>query len=367
MLNEQRIIYLNPRDLAPSRRNVRSDPGDLAGLAETIREHGILQPLGVTPDGDGYRVVYGNRRREAAIVVGLDRVPCLLIEQVNEEEAMLRQVLENLQRLDLNDLDKSLAFENMQRAMSEHGLTQAESLEMMAYTLGLSTRQIQRYLRLRQLSPAVQQRIAQGELGVTHGQHLMDVSPRERQEATAELVVEESLSAAELARLVAALERNANIAPRLALERLRRGEHIAIVESKPREPLPQFGGAPAQEAQEAAGEEPYLDDEAGADERKPDPRRALPTDDSPQSDYGYLEPGTRDGNRVRKIHSLDAFMDELQRLTSCLQEGDFQRFLGDDEASTVKVRLAARQLRFLADAVAALVKAGESAKGESNP
>ena len=79
MLEPTQIIYLNPRDLLPSQPSVRSDPGDLAGLAETIREHGILQPLGVTPEDDTSRIVYGNRRRDAAIVVGLDRVPCVLV------------------------------------------------------------------------------------------------------------------------------------------------------------------------------------------------------------------------------------------------------------------------------------------------
>jgi hypothetical protein len=81
MLNERRILYLNPRDLLPSRHNVRSDPGDLAGLAETIREHGILQPLGVQPR-ERYlpRCLWQSARDDAAIVVGLDRVPCLELD-----------------------------------------------------------------------------------------------------------------------------------------------------------------------------------------------------------------------------------------------------------------------------------------------
>ena len=83
MAQDRRIVYINPRDLLPSKDNVRSDPGDLAGLAETIREHGILQPLGVMREGDAYRIIYGNRRRDAAIVVGLDRVPCLVLEDVD--------------------------------------------------------------------------------------------------------------------------------------------------------------------------------------------------------------------------------------------------------------------------------------------
>jgi ParB family transcriptional regulator, chromosome partitioning protein len=364
-MEDVRLIYVNPRDLLPSARNVRSNPGDLAGLAETIREHGVLQPLGVRPEDGAYRIVYGNRRRDAAIVVGLDRVPCIVLGPLDEEGMVVSQVLENMQRLDLNDLDKSRAFEGLLEHLIDEGRTQTEALDEMARTLGLSSRQIQRYLRLRELSPFVQRLIAQGELGVTHAQHLVGIGTARRQEDVATLAVEESLSAAELSRLVAALEHNANIEPRLALEMLRRGERIAVVESRPREPLPQFGPTPIHDA---SADAPWDDDDE-EEGKKSGPGRRSDEDGAartpPQQDrsfggdYGDLEPVTRDGNRVRKIHSLDAFMDELQRLTRCLQDGDFQGFQTSDGAR-VKTRLAARQLRFLADAVAAIAAAGDS-------
>lgn len=376
MATDKRIVYLNPRDLQPSRGNVRSDPGDLAGLAETIREHGILQPLGVVPEGDGHRIVYGNRRRDAAIVVGLDRVPCMVLDDVAAEDTVVQQVLENLQRLDLNDLDKSRAFERIVERVAEGGLSQGEALDAMARTLGLSARQIQRYLRLRQLHPDVQRLIAQGEMGVTHGQHLVDVAPAARQVAVAELVVEESLSAAELSRLCAALGRNINIGPREALEALRRGERIAVIEPHITQAVPRMGTGPApreesdtdlwEDEPEESQARASTDGQPGDDPGFPEPTVGY-RDSRPQGDYGEAtgyggyEPTTRDGNRVRRIHSLDSFMDELQRLTQCVQEGDLQRLLGDDEAGKIKISLAARQLRFLADAVSALAKAANTA------
>lgn len=355
MTRDQHIVYLNPRDLEPSRPSVRSDPGDLAGLAETIREHGVLQPLGVARSAGGYRVIYGNRRRDAAIVVGLDRVPCIVLEGLDDAGALVQQALENLQRLDLNDLDKARAFEGMLAHAMDLGLSQGEALERMARTLGLSARQIQRYLRLRQLAPGVQRLIASGDLGVTHAQHLADLSPAIRQEAVAELAAAEALSAAELARLCAALQRNANIDPHQALAALRRGERIATVEVAPREPLPRLGPAPAETAEPAPWDEE--DDENAGEEDDGaghDLRRALPRHPSHEGDYGHLEPTTRDGNRVRRIHTLDAFMDELQRLTVCVQEGDLQHLIEESESGDLKITLAARQLRFLAEAVAAL-------------
>jgi len=360
--SEIRLLYLNPRDLLPSRSNVRSVPGDLAGLAETIREHGILQPLGVSPEGDTYRVVYGNRRREAAIVVGLDRVPCILVEIKDDDDIVVQQVLENLQRLDLNDLDKSRAFDRLAEHLESQEGSRTDALEAMARTLGLSSRQIQRYLRLQQLSPIVQQLIAQGEMGVTHGQHLVDIKPTDRQEAIAEIVVEESLSAAELSRLCSALMHNANIAPETALEMMRRGERVPMVEAHISESVPHFGPGPGpREPQDAdLGD---IDEES--DDQAP-PWESGPTRefDAPygggqegDGDFAHLQPKTRDGNRVLRIHSLDSFMDELQRLTQCVQDGDLQQFLGEDEAGLVKLGLAARQLKFLSDAVTALAKA----------
>jgi ParB family chromosome partitioning protein len=356
MQNDQQILYLNPRDLLPSRENVRSDPGSLAGLAETIREHGILQPLGVAPEGQAYRVVYGNRRRDAAIVVGLDRVPCVTVQSADPQSVMVQQVLENLQRLDLNDMDKSRAFDRMLQHLAQQGAPQSQALDQMARTLGLSARQIQRYLRLAQLAPAVRQHVASGAIGVTHAQHLVDITPDARQEAVAELVIEESLSAAELARLCAALERNANVAPAAALELLRRGERVPVIESRPVEqvshlaPEPMTQGGAARDWDGDAGDAPPPPWDA------PDQQDGF-TPSRDDRDYGALEPTTQDGNRIRKFHSLDAFVDEVQRLTRCLQEGDLQRLLEQDEASRLKIGLAARQLRFLAEAVGALAQA----------
>lgn len=346
---DQQIVYLNPRDLLPSRQNVRSDPGSLAGLAETIREHGILQPLGVSPEGQAFRVVYGNRRRDAAIVVGLHRVPCVVVQATEPQDVMIQQVLENLQRLDLNDMDKAQAFDQMLRHLTASGVSQGESLDQMARTLGLSARQIQRYLRLLQLSPQVRQRVASGAIGVTHAQHLMDISPDERQESVAALVIEESLSAAELARLCASLVANPNIAPDAALALLRRGEAVPRIEARSRDEMQ--GMAPMQGPERREPRDLPGDDTPAPWEEESAPRSMAGGD---SLEYEHLEPTTRDGNRVLRFHSLDAFVDEVQRLTECLQSGDLQRLIESDAASALKIRLAARQLRFLHEAIGVL-------------
>jgi len=347
MITEDTIIYLNPRDILPSQHNVRSDPGDLAGLAETIREHGILQPLGVTRERDDFRVVFGNRRRDAAIVVGLDRVPCVLVEAAGEQEVIVQQVLENLQRLELNDLDQSRAFQAMLNALTKDGTPQGEALDQIAHTLGLSTRQIRRYLRLQSLAPKTQKLLARGELGVTHAQHLVQVTPPQRQEAAALLAVEEDLTAAELAKLCNRLEHNRNITPQAAWQLLRQGRRVPVIESRTTGPAPTSSvAAPQPEMREHDALEGDRQEVDGYSDVS-DPPWKQPEEES----FSRLEPVTRDGNRVRRIHSVDSFLDEVQRLTRCVQEGRFTSLLEEDPGAGTKLKLAARQLRFLAQAV----------------
>jgi len=348
MIRETNLLYLNPRDLLPSRQNVRSDPGDLAGLAETIREHGLLQPLGVTREGDAYRIVYGHRRRDAAIVVGLDQVPCIVIEAISDDDVIVQQVLENLQRLDLNDLDKARAFQRMIKRLQRQGLSLSEAQDRIGKRLGISGRQIQRYLRLLQLSPEVQTLLAMGELGVTHAQHLVSITPESRQHSLAVLAVEEHLSAEELAQLCSALQHNANIDPRVALDMLRQGKRVPIIEQRQRLNPPGLARTP------------LVDDGLPSMAGEPEPPGSkVPSRDDPGGlvDFAELEPSTSDRYRTRKVPSLDAFADEVGRLTRCVQDGDLQRFSEQDPNAAVKLRLVARQLRFLAEAVEALASA----------
>ncbi|MEA3407684.1 MAG: ParB/RepB/Spo0J family partition protein [Chloroflexota bacterium] len=338
MDKERRVIYLDPRNLLPSQQNVRSDPGDLARLADTIREFGLLQPLGVRPDERGYRVVYGDRRRKAAIDAGLTRVPCIVLDDLTEADVMVRQMLENLQRLDLGDMEKAQAFERLLHRLTDEGFSQSDALEEMGRMLGLSSRQIRRYLRLRELCPEARHLIAEGELGVTHGQHLVGITPDERQARVAHLAVEEGLSAAELSRLCTALRHNANIDPSLALHMLRRGERVAVIEERSRQIPPAMPSRPSVEEEDTWAVEAEEEEESF-------------------DEFEHLQPTAPSEERLQEIGSLDEFMGEVQRLAQCVEGGRFQRLLAEDEGRAIKLGLAARQLRFLADAVSAIVQA----------
>ena len=360
---DSRVIYLNPRDLIPNNTNIRSSLGDLPLLAESIREHGLLQPIGVLASVDGaYRIVYGNRRREAAILIGLNRVPCLVLRPMDEERQLVCQVLENLQRLDLNDLDKATAFARMLEPLRDGGMRESEALDHVARRVGLSPRQIQRYLGLLELAPEVRTLVANGDLGVTRAQHLRQVQPESRQVELAHLVVDEDISAGELARLGPALSRNRGIDLHEALATLRRGEEIADQSVRPKsEPIHLPPAPAAKEEEEEEWEDERPGDGGGEESRGNGRGKRERVDALHWDESGDVPLLTRDGNRVRRFHSLDSMMDELDRLVRAVQDDQLPRLLESDSSAQMKLQLAARQARFLAVALAALAKARELA------
>lgn len=340
MARIKEIVYLNPRDLEPDNVKSRTDFGDLVGLAETIREHGVLQPLGVTETDGAYRVVYGNRRREAAIVVGLDVVPCVLLQEQDAGERLLCQVLENVQRKSLNDMEQGIAFRKLRDELAQKlgsGVSATALNEALAKKLGLSPRTVQRYISLCDLPAPIQDLLRREEISVTHVQHLHSLADSERKIEVAQLAAEEGLSAAEMGRLCAALARNPNIAVTEARDRLRLGEAIEDITPAPTAVAERIGRPP--KADEEESDSDIWDDEGDESEEE-----AVP------------DVTTADGNRRYLIRSLDSFMDELARLVRCVESGDFARFVAGDAKGNTKVVLAMRQLAYLSREIAPLVE-----------
>src|SRR5438067_6666453 len=163
------LLYLDPRALEADPQGVRDDPGDIDGLAATIAEHGLLQPLGVVDAGHGrYRVVYGNRRRAAAVKLGLERVPCILLD-ADDPQTLIQQLTENIQRQDLNDIEKARAFARLREQMAADGRPRAEGErdELTGRAVRLAARTVRRYLGLLELPEEVQAMLRAGDLSVT--------------------------------------------------------------------------------------------------------------------------------------------------------------------------------------------------------
>ncbi|CAN5310263.1 ParB/RepB/Spo0J family partition protein [soil metagenome] len=166
----------------------------LATLAASIRAHGVLQPVVVRPAAEGtYEIVAGERRWRAAQLAGLEGVP-VIVRETSDSEALSLALIENLQREDLNPLEQARA---LQQLAEEFGLTH----QAIADTVGRSRSAVSNLVRLLDLHPDVQARLAAGELEVGHARALLGLE-RDRQNAIAKRVVDGQLSVREVEALV---------------------------------------------------------------------------------------------------------------------------------------------------------------------
>ena len=171
----------------------------LAELAESIKTHGVLQPIVLTKLGDGYRIVAGERRFRAAKKAGLKAVPAI-VRDLTEKEVREIALVENLQREDLNPMEESEALYNL---LTENNLTQ----EALAHAIGKSRPAIANSLRLLTLPVEVQAMVRELTLSTGHAKVLVSVKPAEVQIALAKEVVEKKLSVRDLEQKIADLQR----------------------------------------------------------------------------------------------------------------------------------------------------------------
>ncbi len=343
------LLYLDPQQLELDPEGVREDAGDIAGLAETIREHGLLQPLGVVRiDGDRYRVVYGGRRLRAAAQLGLERVPCIVLD--NDSDLLLRQLIENVQRQDLNDMEKARSFKRLRdRLMAEAGdrISEGQLDEQVSAAVGLAPRTVRRYLGLLDLPLEIQQLLRDGELSVTQAQHLRRISNTRTQIELAQMIVEEGLSAAEVSNLANYFAANPSLTVDAAMQALANNldlrNNVTQPDGAAGGPLPKGGTATLDDA----GDDDFWADEAD--------ESAAEADDAFTAFAGEDDTPSRTKARVFRIRSLDQMVDEADRLARAYHEGDLQKWAQQDESAAFKLRLLLKQLRALTQALEALV------------
>lgn len=153
---EATFLHIPVEEISPDPDQPRQDLGDLEGLKDSIRRHGILQPLVVSPvDSAGYRLITGERRYTAARDLGLETVPAL-VRTVQEHQRLEVQLVENLLRKDLDPLEEARSY---RRLMDEYGLTQ----EAVGQKVGKSVASINEMLRLLDLSPGIQDALRTSE------------------------------------------------------------------------------------------------------------------------------------------------------------------------------------------------------------
>lgn len=191
MEQKEQILRLAPRQIRPNPRQPRQffEEKGLQELADSIRCHGILQPLTVRRRADGWELVAGERRLRAARMVGLEEVPCLEV-LVDERESALLALVENLQRRDLHYFEEAEAIALYLR---QSGATQEEA----AVQLGRSAPAVANKLRLLRLSPDCRKKLVEGALSERHARTLLRLEAEEDRQAALEHMIRRGLNVAQ--------------------------------------------------------------------------------------------------------------------------------------------------------------------------
>lgn len=183
---------------SPGQPRRRFDEEALKGLAASVGQKGILQPIIVTSNGDGsFSVVAGERRLRAARLAGLARVPAI-IKKVPPQDSAEIALIENIQREDLNPIEIAHALERLQR---EFGLTQ----EGLSERLGKERASIANHLRLLRLPDEVKEMVARGVLSMGHAKAVLSLETKQEQAEAAKKIVTGRLSVRQAEKLVKGL------------------------------------------------------------------------------------------------------------------------------------------------------------------
>lgn len=200
LIPQRSVGLAAPADIAidrvrpnPNQPRRRFDEAELATLTESIRAHGVLQPILVTETIDGYRLVAGERRLRAAAAAGLERIPAV-IRQLDDQAQLEVALIENLQREDLDAIEAARGF---RRLIDEFGF----SPEQIAARVGRARSTVANTLRLLELAPSVQAAVGDRRITEGHGRALGGLSV-DHQDHVLGTVIDEDLSVRQTEELV---------------------------------------------------------------------------------------------------------------------------------------------------------------------
>ena len=198
--NASQAVKLNILDIEPNKEQARKqfDDAALSELADSIAQHGVLQPLLVRPIfGGGYQLIAGERRWRASRLAGLTQVPAI-IKELSDEEAAVISLIENLQREDLNPVEEAFGFASL---IKDFSLTQEEA----AKKVGKSRPAVANALRLLKLPEKVLDYVRENKLSAGHARAIAAIDDEKTALFAAETVIEKGLSVRETEKMVKAL------------------------------------------------------------------------------------------------------------------------------------------------------------------
>jgi len=189
--NEVRLDLISPNPFQP---RVVFDEEKIQSLSESILQDGLLQPLVVRKVGGRYELVAGERRFRASLLAGIEKVP-VLVKSLTDQKMLELALVENVQRADLNAIEKAKAF---QRLVSEYNWTQ----EAVAKSVGLSRPSVANFLRLLELPVEIQDVVSRGTISMGHARALLAVENGALQRKLLAQVIKEGLSVRALEGLI---------------------------------------------------------------------------------------------------------------------------------------------------------------------
>ena len=193
----QAVSMIALDQILPNRYQPRTTfvEAELEELAQSVKEHGVLQPIVVRRKGDGmYELIAGERRFRAAKIAGMTTIPAL-VRNSNDEKALAVALVENIQRKNLNPMEEANAYS---RLMGEFGLTQ----DLVSRSVGKDRSSIANILRLLSLPKIVQQFIESGAISLGHAKVLAGLSTAEAQLKLAQKIVSEQLSVRQIEQMI---------------------------------------------------------------------------------------------------------------------------------------------------------------------
>ncbi|MDD4295627.1 MAG: ParB/RepB/Spo0J family partition protein [Ruminiclostridium sp.] len=196
LMGSSAVSELKINDIEPNRDQPRKqfDQEKLRGLAESIKQHGVVQPIIVKKTEAGYSIIAGERRWRSAKIAGLKTIPAI-IKDISTREIMEIALIENIQREDLNPVEEAEAY---QKLMEEHGLTQ----ESLSKIVGKSRAAIANSVRLLSLTDKVKEMLVGELLTPGHARTLITIESEEKQNSLADTIVEKNLNVRETEKLI---------------------------------------------------------------------------------------------------------------------------------------------------------------------
>ncbi|MBQ8724703.1 MAG: ParB/RepB/Spo0J family partition protein [Oscillospiraceae bacterium] len=184
-------------EIEPNRKQPRKNFSEesIAALADSIQQYGILQPILVRPNGNGYQIVAGERRWRAARMLGLDEVP-VIIKELSDLETMQIALIENLQRENLNPIEEAMGYRDL---MEQFGMTQ----ESVSKTVGRSRSTVANALRLLQLEDEILELLEKGQITAGHAKALLSINGSELRVSTAKKAARGMLTVRAIERIAA--------------------------------------------------------------------------------------------------------------------------------------------------------------------